>query len=445
MRLRLLRLWNRLRASYWFVPAALTAASALLALGVVDFERSALGRNLVTATLLRHVGPEGARAILATLAGSMVTLAGVTFSITIVALTVASSQFGARLLSSFMRDTGNQVSLGTFIATFTFSLLVLRRVGDIGGSAFVPQLALTVAMILGVISLGVLIYFIDHVSRSIDARQVIAVAGREADEAIAAAFPAAEEQTEEKESDVAKLIEQTSTGALIAAERSGYVEMVDIASLLAAATELDLLVELRWRVGQFVVEGEPLLRVVPAPIGGGDERLAASVAISTRRPDRGDALAAIQQIVEIGVRALSPGVNDPFTASNCVEQLGASLRPLAERSPSVRLRRDAEGTPRIILPPSPIGELVGAAFDQLRHYGRGTLIVPLTLLETLTALAAHARHPDFRAALAEQVEQTHQASREPLTLAADRRRLDEGYRIAQRVIGGDLEAAQETP
>ncbi len=443
MRLRLLRLWNRLRASYWFVPAALTAASALLAVGVVDFERSRVGRDFVASIFLRHVGPEGARAILATLAGSMVTLAGVTFSITIVALTVASSQFGARLLSSFMRDTGNQVSLGTFIATFTFSLLVLRRVGDIGGSAFVPQLALTVAMVLGVISLGVLIYFIDHVSRSIDARQVIAVAGREADRALAAAFPRPEEETPERASEVKGLIERSAAGVVVPAGRSGYVEMVDTAALLATATELDLVVELCWRAGQFVVEGEPLLRVDPSPVPGGEERLIGSIAISSKRPDRGDALAAIQQVVEIGVRALSPGINDPYTAANCVEQLGASLRPLAERGPGLRLRRDSDGAPRLILPPSPIGELVDAAFDQLRHYGRATLIVPITLLETLTALAAHARHPDFRAALGEQVQRVHETSRGALTVAADRRRLDNAYRIARRVIGGELDAEKE--
>lgn len=429
-----MRLWDRVRSSYWFVPAGLTLASALLAVAITAFERSSFGQEFVALVPLRRVSADGARAILSTLAGSMVTLAGVTFSITIVALTVASSQFGPRLLANFMRDTGNQVSLGSFIATFTFSLLVLRRVGDIGGAEFIPQLALTVAMALGIASLGVLIYFIDHVSRSIQARQVISVAGREVDRALEASFPEGEEAPEEDEAIVQQLVERTSAGAAITAEQSGYVEIVDDEGLLEAATELNLLIELCCRTGEFVVEGEPLLRILPTPPPEAVDRLRERVALTVRRPDRGDVLTSIRQVVEIGVRALSPGVNDPFTAANCVEQLGASLRLLAERGPSIRLRRDDDGTPRVILPSSPIEELVDAAFDQLRHYGRGSLIVPLTLTHTLSALGAQARQPDLKAALRVHLERVHDASVETLPLEADRQRLERAYGMARKVL-----------
>ena len=412
----------------------MTLASTVLAVAITAFERGPAGHELVTFIPLQRVSPDGARAILSTLAGSMVTLAGVTFSITIVALTVASSQFGPRLLANFMRDTGNQVSLGTFIATFTFSLLVLRRVGDVGGVEFVPQLGLTVAMALGIVSLGVLIYFIDHVSRSIQARQVIAVAGRQVDRALEVSFPEGEEAPEEDEAIVQELIGRTAAGTAITAEQSGYVEIVDDDGLLEAATEFDLLIELCCRTGEFVVEGEPLLRVLPTPPPEAEERLRDCIALTVRRPDRGDVLTSIRQVVEVGVRALSSGVNDPFTAANCIEQLGASLRLLAERGPSVRLRRDDDGKPRLVLPSSPIEELVDAAFDQLRHYGRDTLIVPLTLIHTLSALGAQARQPDLRAALRVHLERVHDASLDTLPLEADRQRLEKAYRMARKVL-----------
>jgi uncharacterized membrane protein len=429
-----MRLWDRVRSSYWFVPAGLTLAAAAAAVVITTFERSALGQQVVTALPLRTVSPDGARAILSTLAGSMVTLAGVTFSITIVALTVASSQFGPRLLANFMRDTGNQVSLGTFIATFTFSLLVLRRVGGVESSDFVPQLALTVAMALGIVSLGVLIYFIDHVSRSIQARQVISVAGRQLDHALETFFPEGEEAPEEDEAIVQQLVDRTSAGTAVTAEQSGYVEIIDHEGLLEDATELNLLIEECCRNGEFIVEGEPLLRVLPAPSAETVKRLRERVALTVRRPDRGDVLTSIRQVVEIGVRALSPGVNDPFTAANCIEQLGASLRLLAERGPSIRLRRDDGGAPRLILPSSPIEEVVDAAFDPMRLYGRGTLIVPLTLLHTLSALGAQARQPDLRAALRVQLERVHDASLEALSLEADQQRLERAYRVARKVL-----------
>lgn len=434
MRLRFFRLWDAVRSSYWFVPAALTLLAAVLAVAITAFELSPLGRELVVVLPLRRVGPEGARTILSTLAGSMVTLAGVTFSITIVALTVASNQFGPRLLANFMRDTGNQVSLGTFIATFTFSLLVLRRISDVGDSEFVPQLALTVAMALGILSLGVLIYFIDHVSRSIQARQVISVAGQQVDHALEVSFPAGEEAPEEDESKVQGLVEQMAAGMPIAADQSGYVEIVDTSGLLEAAAELDLLIELCCRVGEFVVEGEPLLRVLPAAPQDTEGRLRQCIGLTVRQPDRGDVLTSIRQVVEIGVRALSAGVNDPFTAANCVERLGASLRLLSERGPSIRLRRDDHETPRLILPPSPIGELVDAAFDQLRHYGRGTLLVPLTIIHTTASLGAQARQPDLRAALRVQLERVHEANLQELALEDDRQRLERAYRTARKVL-----------
>ena len=164
-------------SSFWFVPTTMTVVAAGSAIGMIEVDRTWLGPG-VRIGWLYSGGAEGARSLLSTVAGSVITVAGVVFSITISTLTQASSQFGPRLLRNFMRDTSNQIVLGTFVATFLYCLLVLRTIhGKIDdGASFVPQLSVTVAVGLAVASIAVLIYFIHHVSLSLQAPNVIAAA-----------------------------------------------------------------------------------------------------------------------------------------------------------------------------------------------------------------------------------------------------------------------------
>ncbi len=186
---RLAQLWESLRTSYWFVPTVMTAGAVGLSFASVHLDQ------VVKAEWVRAVGwiwagsPEGARQVLSTIAGSMITVAGVAFSITIVALTLASTQFGPRLLRNFVRDLGNQVVLGTFVSTFVYCLLVLRTVrgGDV--AEFVPYLSVTLGVAFALASLGVLIYFIHHVSGAIQAEHLIASVADELEDAIERMFP----------------------------------------------------------------------------------------------------------------------------------------------------------------------------------------------------------------------------------------------------------------
>jgi uncharacterized membrane protein len=186
---RLLSLWERVRSSYWFVPSLMLLASiglAFLMLVIDDHVDSERLRE--TAWFHRHE-TSGARELLSTIAGSMITVAGVTFSITIVALTLASSQYGPRLMRSFMRDPGNQIVLGTFIATFMYCLLVLRTIRDAEDDRFIPYLAITVAILLAVLSLGVLIYFIHHTAASIQVANLVARVGESLEKGIDKLYP----------------------------------------------------------------------------------------------------------------------------------------------------------------------------------------------------------------------------------------------------------------
>lgn len=175
---RLANLWESLRTSYWFVPTLMTAGGVALSFASVHLDERVNYKWVRTVGWIWAGGAEGARQVLSTIAGSMITVAGVAFSITIVALTLASNQFGPRLLRNFVRDAGNQIVLGTFIATFVYCLLVLRTVRGEDDTEFVPYVSVTLGVAFALTSLGVLIYFIHHVAISIQAENLIASVAR---------------------------------------------------------------------------------------------------------------------------------------------------------------------------------------------------------------------------------------------------------------------------
>ena len=186
---RLRAWWDYLRGTYWAVPSAMAAAAVGLSVAMIQLDEATTATMLERWSWVYTGGPEGARAVLSTIAASMITVAGVTFSITIVALTLASQQFGPRLLKNFLRDLGNQIVLGTFVSTYLYCLLVLRTVRGSDAEEFVPHLAVTVGVVLAILSLGVLIFFIHHVATSIQASRIIANVANDLELAIERMFP----------------------------------------------------------------------------------------------------------------------------------------------------------------------------------------------------------------------------------------------------------------
>jgi uncharacterized membrane protein len=173
MQIRLIKYWEDLRSSYWFVPGAMAVGAILLSFATIALDGYFRAEVLRSLGFIWSGGPEGARGLLQAVAGSMITVAGVTFSITMVALSFASSQFGSRLLRNFMSDTGNQVVLGTFVATFIYCLLVLRTVRSGDDAEFIPYLSVTVGLVMALVSLMFLIYFIHHMALTMQAPYVI--------------------------------------------------------------------------------------------------------------------------------------------------------------------------------------------------------------------------------------------------------------------------------
>ncbi len=437
MRPKILQLWRRVRASYWFVPALMAAGAVVLSLGAVQIDRWLIGRNLsVLPGTLEEFDAESARAFLTTVAGSMITVAGVAFSITMVALSLASSQFGPRLLGNFMRDRGNQVVLGTCIATFLYCLLLLRLLRSFSGAA-VPEASLAIALLLTVGSLAVLIYFFHHAAMSIQVGSVIDEVSQSLDRAVERLVDVAPRGHRSEAAAVERRAEALEPrfereGVVVRAARRGYVEEIDEDRLVEAAETADLLVRVDRPPGRFTIEGKALARVIPRKPGGAVdeesvERVRKAFLLGSRRTTGQDAEFAFAQLVELAVRALSPGINDPFTARQCIDVLGDALARLAAQRPQPRWRMDGEGELRAVWPEVRFGDLLDVAFHQIRQNARGTASVTIRLLERLEDVAERAARDDVRTAVRRHAEMLLRSA-EALPEPNDRADVEERYR-----------------
>ena len=432
---------ERLRDGFWLVPGLMVAVAFGFG-AVVPYLDSYYGDLVAqgeTTFLLYDSGPDGARSVLGAIAASSVGIAATVFSITITTLVLASGQFGPRLLRTFTSDRGVQFSLGTFLATFIYPLLVLRTVrtagdGDGGVEAFVPALGVTSAMVLAVLAVGVLIYFIDHVATMIRAPQVVDHVGSELDEALDRQVPADGHRGD----DDAAGGEVTGDGlpgpdapVAVRATEPGYVTVIDHDNLVAHASHRGTAYRLDVAAGDYVHPGRPMIRCHPGHVPAGDderEGLRKRFHVGARRTSAGDPQFGLNQLVEVAVRAMSPGVNDPFTAETCVYRAGAALAVLVTRPFPDPRRRDEAGVVRLVTRRPTFRDLVEQTFAPLRRYARSDAMLVGKCLEALAGVAERCppdrsgrlavvreQADDLLAAAAEDGEQVN---------ARDRRRLE---------------------
>jgi uncharacterized membrane protein len=339
-------------------------------------------------------GPEGARAILSAIASSMITVAGLTFSITMLTLQLASSQFGPRLLRNFMRDRGNQIVLGTYLATFVYCLLVLRTVRGTEGSHFVPHLAVAAGVLLALASIAVLIYFIHHVATAIRIETLLAELAAETRTAVDRLFPQriGDNPSPQGGSGASHAVPSgfEEESRPIPSFQSGYVQRVNNEALMKLAVKYDLILRIEARPGRFVWENEALLSAYPSKAVSDDaaNELRGAVVLGEERTPEQDLEFSVRRIVEIAQRALSPGINDPTTALYCIDRLGEAFGRLAQRDIPSPLRVDDEGRLRIVAESRSLEQLACPAFLAVARYGSGDSDVVHKLLETLDALIA---------------------------------------------------------
>lgn len=427
---RLLRLWEGLRTSFWFLPAVMAGGSIVLSFVLVRLD-TYLGVELHSRLGWFYTfGPEGARAILSAVASSMITVAGLTFSITMLTLQLASSQFGPRILPNFLQDRGNQIVLGTFISTFVYCLLVLRTVRGTEDASFVPHISVAFGVLFAIASLAVLIYFIHHVANAIRIEAVLATLASETRETIDRLYPAhlgpapsghrgsrAETAVEPPE------LHQERRSVRM--RRSGYVQFIDHDALIELATQHDLVLRIEAPSGCFVTEDTTVLSAFPRSRVDDDiaDDLRAVVLIGDERSPRQDLEFSIRRFVEIAQRALSPGTNDPTTALYCLDRLREAFCRLAERDRPSPNWYDGNGRLRIASESITLDRLACPALAAVARYGASDVDVVNHLLAVLSAIVARVGVGEASGLVA-LGESIRREGLEAISLTADRKMLE---------------------
>lgn len=433
---KLKRLWSVLRESFWFLPSVIIGLGILLAVALIGADSTVNQQWLSHWPRLFGAGAAGARSMLSTIAGSMMTVVGVTFSMTLVALALASNQYTSRVLRNFIGDRVTQVVLGVFAGIFIYCLIVLRTIRGDNQGAFVPSLAVSFAVILAISGVSVLIYFIHHIAAAIQASTIISSVADETIDAVDRHFPETPGQVPvDDDEEPARLPLPEQTWQAVPAHRNGYVQSVDYAALLRLAREHRTIARMEHGVGEFVVRDTPLAALaLEAPP---DQEMVAAIQAAYRidrhRTVEQDSGFGIRQIVDMALRALSPGINDTTTAIMCVDYLGAILVRLAPRSIPPTRRYD-EGALRVITIGPTFASLLADSFDQIRASANDNVGVLLRMLGALQTIASVTADPGRRRALGEQVNWIAELGERTVAAPHDRARLGSRVALVRRAL-----------
>jgi len=401
--------------AFWLRPAFLVLACILLGEASIWAERAGGGGFIIPDAWLYAGGEAGARSLLGTVAASTIGVAGTTFSITIAALSLASGQMGPRLLRNFVRDAGNQLALGIFLGTFAYALVVLRTVRSLEEGAFIPHLGVTGALLLALLCVATLVWFVHHIATGINVETVIAAVYEDLCAALSRHTLAHPDEPAQA---------PPAGGREVTLETGGYLRGFDEDGLAEWAAGVGATVVLRVRPGDHIFPGVPVAAVTwGGPTGGpkgaddAPEQVQAALSIGPHQAAAQDLEFAVRQLVEIAVRALSPGINDPFTAIAVLDHLGAALCDLRDRHlPGPAVRRGG----RVVLfrRTTDYDGLVDAMLHIIRINAAGSAAVLIRLLDVLAAVLAAEGDPRRRATLLRHAHLAHTLGRENLRDAA---------------------------
>ena len=402
---RLQTIWDAIRTSLWFVPSVMMVVGVVLAgLGFgLDLHFSGVGPGSVPWWVYVS-SPSDARSVLSTLLSSMITMTSLVFSITMVVLSLAANQFGPRLIRNFMASPQTQTVLGTFVMTILYDLIVLAAIGWRGEEGLFPFSTITIAMVLMAASIWLLVFFLHTLARSIVSETVIERVGRELDAVLDELEPLPSSlPQDDPENAIPEDFEQRS--ACFGPRVPGYVQAIEFDRLVEAVRSSDVVIGLYFRPGDYLVEDGRGIALYP---GERDEpalreRILEAIIVGAHRTPVQDLEFGIRHLVEIAVRALSPGTNDPYTAVAVVHRLSASLARLMGRALPPGVFRDEEGTARVVCSQPSYASLTAAAFDQIRQNGADKPLIVIHLLKALDRIAEHVRLPAQAEVLAAQL------------------------------------------
>ncbi len=418
--------WQEVRSSFWFVPSLIVVVSIVVAVALIEADSTGIDRYLARWPRLFGAGADGARGMMSTIAGSMMTVVGVTFSMILVVLALASSQYTSRILRNFTRSRVTQVVLGVFAGIFAYCLIVLRTIRGGDEGAFVPSLAVFFGFVLALGGVVALMFFIHHIASSIQASSIIASVAQETITAIDRLFPEKLGQgpDEDEDDQIQRPFGERNWHA-VPAQESGYIQSVNNAALLSLARDKKTIVWMEHGVGEFVVQSTKLasLALEDPPDQETMTALQATFSISSHRTVEQDAAFGIRQIVDVALKALSPGIIDTTTAVMCLDYLTAILARITPRQiPSWRCYE--EGELRVIAKGPSFESLLGESFDQIRRIAKGDVAIMSRMLDAFQTLASLTANPHRRRALCEQVQWTADLAERTVESAHDRATID---------------------
>ena len=385
---------------FWLRPAFLVTLGVLLGELMARAELAGIAGGWASAGWIYAGGEAGARALLGAVATSTIGVAGTVFSITVAALSLASGQMGPRLLRHFIRDPGNQWVLGIFLGTFAYALMLLRAVRSVQEQAFVPHLGITGALVLALLCVGALVWFVHHIANSINIDTVIGLVHAELMDAVTSL-----EQGEEADRPGVAATEAGVPAVPLRYPRAGFLRTLDEDALADWAASYGAVLRLHVRPGDYLFPGaavgEVLLPQGPAPDEAGrsaEEAFEAAALTGERQAAVQDLEFAVRQMVEVAVRALSPGINDPFTAMVVLDRLGATLCEVAvRRMPAPLLYRgDRSVLWRHV---TDYDGLCDAMFHMIRQNSGGSAAVLIRMVDTLRRVHEVERDPGRRTTL----------------------------------------------
>lgn len=391
MKARLKRLIDLVSESFWVLPALLTAGGIALALALVHVDGSGMLPSwLLDGAWLYNGGSTGARTLLGAVASSTIGVAGTVFSITIAALSLAAGQMGPRLLRNFTKDRGNQITLGVFLGTFSYSLMVLRTVRSEEEGAFVPHLSLTFGILLAFVSVGTLVYFVGHMASRINVDTVVDLVSDDIRRAMG-------RLTVKERQPAPPPLDFWDAAKPVSDDRRGYLQQLDAQGLASWAAANDTSLLLLVRPGDFVFPGAPIA-LANRKVQGVEDAIRSATALGPQRGSSADVEFAVRQLVEVAVRALSPGINDPLTAISVIDRLGAALCDLAPLHLPTGVVIE-HGHPALVVPSVDYEGLVDAMFHMIRQNGSNSAAVLIRILDVLTAVISVERDSQRVAAL----------------------------------------------
>lgn len=390
-------LWDQLRVSFWFAPLVMAVGAIFLA-RVMYWVDSQIPNEILNDSHLVLAGSPGElRNVLIGIAGTILTTAGVVFTLLTLPLSMVAAQYGSRLLRVFLGDRTTQLVLGMFVGTFVYCVAAATSIPSVEVEQEGPQITATVGLLLMLGTFGSLVLLVQHISTMLQAPNVAAAAGATLRDVVQAEIP--------EEAGSGGQIDQEAAAALVEADgyvvrvrEIGYIQYIDPETLLALARGRNLVIRLLRKPGHFVMPDTAVALVWPA--GQVDEDLDLQIRrafqIGNGRTPTQDVVYAVNQLVEMAVRAMSPAINDPFTAMTCLDHIGEGLALFIRQGEKSPYYYDQDNHLRLVLEPITFSELLSAAFDMLRHASCNNASVLLHMLEVIDVVSQDADSAEAR-------------------------------------------------